>query len=568
MTNAIKINFNKYHKYDELTEIIQYLALRYPELSDLESIGKSPQGRDYWVLKITNKGTGPPEDKPYMWIDGNTHAPEVTGSGACLYTIWYLLTNYGKDKFVSDLLDTKGIYINPRVDVDGAELYLTTSLNRTGGARFYPFSEEEWLKKEGLYEEDVNKDGFITQMRIQDPLGEWKISEKDVRLMVKREPSEEEGEYFRLYTEGMLLNYHGGEIKMAPPKYGLNINRNCPANFLPHPLQQGAGPYPLSEPEERVMAEFWRNNPNMAGRVSNHTSGGMLFRPFSTKTDKYYFENGLIKDLEMYELLGEICKELTGSPPVQSFQEGESPRHGDSDDFCYEFLGVYDVCPELWDLAKRAGLGDYIERGGVNFNWNEETNGLILLKWIDNELDGKGFVNWKRFDHPQLGPVEIGGIKKFVLNNPPEKFLEDECKKVFMFPLMFASLLPFIRVSSLAGKKIENHTYLVQATIENRGFFPTYVTELSIKKGLAKPVRVEIELNETTTLMTGQNWVEIGHLQGRSDRTRNTRWYRSSIPERSKKTVEWLVKTKNPTNVKVKAISEKAGTHCKEIKIG
>jgi murein tripeptide amidase MpaA len=567
MSKKVEIDFNKYYNYDDLTEIIKDLANRYPDLCDLESLGKSPQGRDYWMLKITNKATGSSKDKPYIWIDGNTHASEVTGSAACLYTIWYLLTNYGTDKFVSNLLDTKGIFINCRVDVDGAELYLKTPLNRTGGARFYPFSEVEWMKKEGLYEEDVNGDGFITQMRIQDPLGDWKISDKDSRLMVKRGPDEGGNDYFRLYTEGMILNYNGGEIKIAPPKYGLNINRNCPANFLPHPLQQGAGPYPLSEPEERVMAEFWIKNPNMAGRVSNHTSGGMLFRPFSTKTDQYFFENDIEKDLEMYELLGEICKELTGSPPVQSFQEGESPRHGDSDDFCYEFLGVYDVCPELWDIAGRAGLGNYIERGGVNFNWNEETNGLALLQWIDKELEGKGFANWERVNHPQLGPVDIGGIKKFVMNNPPPHLLEDECKKVFMFPLIFASLLPFIRISSLSANLIENDIYGIQATVENNGFFPTYVTELALKKGFAKSIMAEIELNENISLISGRKWVEIGHLQGRSDRTRGTRWYRSSISECSKKTVKWQVKVKKPTNIKVKVVSEKAGTHSKEVKI-
>jgi len=567
MSKKVEVDFKKYYKYDELTAVLGNLAKKYPKLTDLVSMGKSPQGRDFWVIKITNKGTGSAEDKPAFWIDGNTHASEVTGSALCLYTIWYLLTNYGKDRFVTDLLDTRSIYVNPRIDVDGTELYLTTPLNQTGGARFYPYDEEEWSKKEGLYEDDVDADGHIVQMRIEDPLGDWKVSDEDPRLMAKRKAGEEGGVYYRIYPEGMMLNYDGGEIKMAPPKYGLNLNRNCPANFLPHPQQSGAGPYPLSEPEQRALADFLKAHPNVAGRVSYHTTGGMLFRPFSTKTDRYFLEKGIKKDLDNYEFLGKICVETTAYPPVQSFQEGESPRYGDSDDFYYEYFGIYDVCLELWDLAGRVGLGNYVERGGAKFDWNEEKKGLVVLRWIDTETKGVGFIDWKSFNHPQLGPVEIGGIMKYVMNNPPPEFLEDECRKDFMFALKFASLLPLVRVSEVRVTPVGDKTSRVQATIENRGFFPTYVSELAVKSELAKPVRVEIELSEGVSLVGGRKWVEIPHLQGGSERIPGVRWYRAALPERSRKTVEWLVKAEKPAIVKVKAISEKAGIHSREVKI-
>ena len=34
---------------------------------------------------------------------------------------------------------------------------------------------------------------------------------------------------------------------------------------------------------------------------------------------------------------------------------------------------------------------------------------LKLIGWNDEQLGGKGFVDWYPFDHPQLGRVELGG---------------------------------------------------------------------------------------------------------------------------------------------------------------
>jgi hypothetical protein len=37
------------------------------------------EGRDRWVIEITNKDTGVGESKPAMWLDGNMHTDEVNG---------------------------------------------------------------------------------------------------------------------------------------------------------------------------------------------------------------------------------------------------------------------------------------------------------------------------------------------------------------------------------------------------------------------------------------------------------------------------------------------------------
>ena len=43
-----------YHTFEELTTELQQLAQQYPEICFLESIGKSVQGRDLWIMKISD----------------------------------------------------------------------------------------------------------------------------------------------------------------------------------------------------------------------------------------------------------------------------------------------------------------------------------------------------------------------------------------------------------------------------------------------------------------------------------------------------------------------------------
>src|SRR3989337_1276931 len=131
--NVVDIDYGKHRTFNELYKTMKDLADAYPKLSKLYSIGKALQGRDLWTMEITNLATGPAKEKPCLWIDGNTHAGEVTGCAVCLKTIGYLLTKYGKDPFVTDLLDTRGLYILPRLNPDGAEIFLVQPYHRTAG---------------------------------------------------------------------------------------------------------------------------------------------------------------------------------------------------------------------------------------------------------------------------------------------------------------------------------------------------------------------------------------------------------------------------------------------------
>ncbi len=61
---ADPIRHDRYYDDAGLTVALQTLATQFPELARLRSIGRSFEGREIWLLEVTNRATGPAEQKP------------------------------------------------------------------------------------------------------------------------------------------------------------------------------------------------------------------------------------------------------------------------------------------------------------------------------------------------------------------------------------------------------------------------------------------------------------------------------------------------------------------------
>ena len=96
--------FDRFLRYDELTAELQAMAAEHPDLLQVESIGRSHEGRDLWLATVTDRATGPHDAKPAHWVDANIHATEVTGSVAALHLLHHLVTGYGADETVTRAL--------------------------------------------------------------------------------------------------------------------------------------------------------------------------------------------------------------------------------------------------------------------------------------------------------------------------------------------------------------------------------------------------------------------------------------------------------------------------------
>ena len=138
-----KVRFDTYYRYSEMSEIIRQYATEYPHLIDLESIGLSHEGREILLLTVTRKNSGPADEKPAIWVDGNIHSAELVGSMACLYLLHTLVSGSETDAEIRRCLDTHTFYICPRVNPDGAEWALESPARIIrSGTRPYPHNEE------------------------------------------------------------------------------------------------------------------------------------------------------------------------------------------------------------------------------------------------------------------------------------------------------------------------------------------------------------------------------------------------------------------------------------------
>jgi len=281
---TLDLRFDRFYRYDELREILAGFAQRKPSLYRVQSIGTSHEGREIPLVTVTNTATGEAEHKPALWIDGNIHAAELTASNACLYYLHALEQGYGSDPDITRLLDTRAVYVCPRINPDGAEWALADRPKYIrSSTRPYPFDEDPI---DGLDIEDVDGDGRILSMRVPDENGNYKQHPDEPRMMIARGPAEYGGRYWRIIPEGRLRNFDGVEIRLNKDKQGLDLNRNFPSGWRQEFEQVGAGPYPTSEPEVRAVVDFIAKHPNIGAGVSFHTHSGVILRPFSSEPDE------------------------------------------------------------------------------------------------------------------------------------------------------------------------------------------------------------------------------------------------------------------------------------------
>jgi murein tripeptide amidase MpaA len=556
------IAFDRFYRYEDLTRLLREIAAEYPTLIKSESIGKSHEGRDIWLITATNFATGPDTEKPALWVDGNLHAMEVAGSAAALYFINSLVKRYGKDKSVTECLDTRAFYIAPRVNPDGAEWALADKPKFIrSSTRPYPYDEEP---VDGLLEEDIDGNGRILTMRVHDPNGAWKQHPDDPRLMVRRDPVESGGIYYRMLPEGLLRNYDGVTIQVRGSKERLDLNRNFPVAWRQENEQQGAGPYPTSEPEARNLVDFIVKHPNLTGVVTFHTYSGVILRPYDDRAD----DEMPTEDLWTYKKIGDKGTAMTGYPNVSCYHDFRyHPKKittGGFDTWMYDHRGMFSWTVEIWSPMQQAGIKDY-----KFIDWFREhpvEDDLKLMKWNDEVLGGKGFVNWYEFDHPQLGKVELGGWDDMCAwANPPAEFLE---KEISLFPdwIIWHTLIsPKLALRGTEVKPIGKDAYRVRLVVENTGWLPTYVTKKAVEKKVSRGVICEIELPEGATLQSGKQRDEFVELEGRAYKSALVGGGEGDTDDRLK--VEWIVHAPKGGTVKLVARHERAGLVRAEVEL-
>jgi murein tripeptide amidase MpaA len=553
------IDYSRFYRYDDLMAILRGFADENPEYISLETIGTSHEGRAIPLLTITNRRTGAASDKPAYWVDGNIHSIELSASNACVYFTDWLMKGRGNNAEVARALDTRAFYICPRINPDGAEWAMGDNPRYVrSSTRRYPFDEEPI---DGLLAEDIDGDGRVLQMRVADPNGPWKKHPQEPRLLVRRAPTDAPGgEYFRVFIEGRIENYDGVNITVAGVfgnAQGLDLNRNFPSGWRQEFEQLGAGPYPTSEPEVRAIVDFFVKHPNICGGTSLHTFSGVLLRPFGHQPD----DKMPAEDLWTYQTIGKKGEELTGYPAISiwhDFQYMPGEHISGAFDWIYEHLGMFMWTIEIWNPKKEAGIDN---KEWIHwFRDHPIEDDLKVFEWAQRVAPNEGHIDWKPFDHPQLGKVEIGGWNRMLIfANPPPALREKEIARFPQWLLWQALISPKLEVRSVEVTPAGGDTWRVRLVVQNTGWLPTYVTKMATERKLLRGVLAEITLPEGAQLLSGKLREELGELEGWAYLHTGISFWPNKRVTADRAYVDWVVSGKPGSTLGVSAWHERAG---------
>ena len=133
-----------YHNYDTLTDELNIYAEAYPDICRLYTLGQSVQGRELWAVLISDNPDDE-EDEPEFKYVSTMHGNEPVGTETCLYFIDLLLTEYGTDERITNLIDGTAIWIVPLMNPDGLERNTRANANGIDLNRNFPLLTDSSL---------------------------------------------------------------------------------------------------------------------------------------------------------------------------------------------------------------------------------------------------------------------------------------------------------------------------------------------------------------------------------------------------------------------------------------
>jgi hypothetical protein len=504
--------------YDELTRQVRAWADAFPKLCRVTSIGRTPEGRELWLLTL---GPDPDRACPSAWVDGNMHASELCGSSVALAIAedvlrLHLLPDGAASSAASSAVAAarlRGVrfYVLPRMSPDGAEAVLANGRY----VRSVPRDDRPARAHAYWRCDDVDGDGLALTMRVRDPGGEMVESPDFPGLLLPR-TIDDPPPYYKVYPEGVIENFDGTSV---PTPHFLSdnqtdLNRNFPFYWAPDSKQEGAGAFPLSEVESRSVVEFTAQHPEIFLWLNLHTFGGVFIRPLGDKPDSKMNQ----EDLALYRQLGAWAEELTGYPMVSGCEEflyePDTPLHGDLTDFAYHQRGAIAYVVELWDLFKQVGF-ERKKRFVDNYVQLTPADMHRIAVWDRDKNAGRVVRPWRAFKHPQLGDVEVGGIDPRVgMWNPPPEEMPKICADQAAHYLRAAALAPAVALDAVETTTLSPDLTRITVTIANHGYLPTYI--LASAKALThnEPLWANVRCDGCELADPDLAHREIGHLDG------------------------------------------------------
>lgn len=485
---------NAYLTHARLSERLQALAGRHSGLATVRSIGKSSGGADLWLLTIAK---GDHAAKPAIVLAANLKGPHLAGTHIALRFAEQLLASASTDS-ISRLLETRTIYILPALNPDAAAQYhAAVRYERGTTARPADDDRDGRLNEDGF--EDLNGDGLITQIRIEDETGSFVPHKDDPRVLVKADPTKGEKGKYLLLSEGIDNDKDGhwnedGEGGVEPDK---NFSFDYPF-FTP-----GAGEYAVSEPENQALANFLYDQQNVYAIFvlgpENNLSEPVKFD--RSKTTKRIITGPLEKDAAGHELVSKWYQAKTDlkNAPASPLTRGSFAQ------WSYFHYGKWAFSSPGWWTPKVEAPKDSTKKEAKPAAPANEPEDLKFLRWADQQKLSGVYVGWTPIQHPDFPnkKVEVGGFVPFAKINPPVGLLDDIAARHGKFWLEFVRQMPAVNIDNIRSEDLGGGLTRVTVRCYNAGLLPTS-TELSDRIRHIRKVRVQCLTANGQSIISGK----------------------------------------------------------------
>jgi hypothetical protein len=514
-----------YYDYKSLGRRLASLTKQHPDLVRMDSIAQSMEKRKVWLVEV---GRGAEEDlnnRPGVLAVAGIEGSDLLGSAIAVSWLEQLMKHSQTDDKISELLKTTTIYVIPRLNPDAAEHFFTEPKLETK-KNGKPVDDDH----DGLVDEDppedLNRDGLITWMRVEDSEGEYILDHLDDRLLLKADPLKGEVGAWRYLTEG-IDNDHDESWNEDGPG-GVNFNRNFPFNY--EFFAPDSGVHQVSEAQTRALAEFVIEHPNIGIVITYGAADNLLKTPPGQPAPGRRKPLTAIdeKDLGYYRVMGELYRKTTG---LSKELKAESCP-GTFGDWMYFHRGRLSLACRPWsphialelaesseknekDKQRKEAESEDKDKPVPNKKDRDKRNETQRkqLKWFDKHAP-HAFVQWQPIEHPDFPEqkVQVGGYAPFSLTNPPESILEDVVGRHIYFLTEVADRLPRIAVRKIETQYLGQQTYDIRIQVENTGFLPTSLAHGQTTRQV-HPTRLVMKLDDRYFL-SGARTVTLPAISG------------------------------------------------------
>ncbi len=256
----------EYTNSRSMTEQLAGLAQQDPNLVRVRELAQSREKRQVWLVEI---GVGSDENRstrPAVLVVAGIEGNDLVGPYTTVAWIERLMQQYREDPPTAELLKKTTIYVVPCLNPDARERFFASPKMERSGNNTPRDDDHDGLVDEDPGE-DLNGDGLITMMRIEDKEGEYILDPNEKRLLLKADPLQGEKGAWKLLPEGLDTDHDKRWNEDGPRRR--QFQSQLPAQL---PVFHAGGGRPSHQPGRnaglggfRRGAHEYRHRPDLRG---------------------------------------------------------------------------------------------------------------------------------------------------------------------------------------------------------------------------------------------------------------------------------------------------------------